>query len=74
MYVCITHSSYVYIMYYGALEVHVYVSYIMVVLYIGIIKVWDCLPEIPPTNQRNINFVTAWQHWLGIAKPKNLFR
>ena len=26
------------------------------------------------TNQPNINFVTAWQHWLDIAKPKNVFR
>ena len=34
-------------MYYVALEVHVYESYITVVLYIGIIKVWDFLPENP---------------------------
>ena len=31
-------------------------------------------PKILPTNQPNIFFVTAWQHWLGIAKPKNVFR
>ena len=33
----------------------------------------SCL-KIPPTNQPNIYFVTAWQHWLDIAKPKNVFR
>jgi len=31
-------------------------------------------PKIPPKNQPNIYFLTAWQHWLGIAKPKNAFR
>ena len=46
-------------------------SYSTIVLYIGIIKVWGFLP---PTNQPNISFVTAWQHWLDIAKPKNVFR
>ena len=42
---------------------------LIIVLYIWIIKVWGFLP---PTNQPNINFVTVWQHWLGIAKPKML--
>ena len=30
--------------------------------------------KIPPTNQPIINFVTAWYHWLGIAKLHNVFR
>jgi len=49
-------------------------SMIVHVIYIGIIKVGVSCPKIPPTNQPNINFVTAWQHWLDIAKPKNVFR
>ena len=27
-------------------------------------KDWSLLPKIPPTNEPNIYFVTAWQHWL----------
>jgi len=50
-----------------------HLSYSMVVC-IGIIKVWVSCPKMPPTNQPNIYFVTAWQHWLGITKPKNIFR
>ena len=30
-------------------------------------------PKIPPRNLPNIYFLTAWKHWLGIAKPKNVF-
>ena len=30
--------------------------------------------KIPPKNLPNIYFLTAWQHWLGITKPKNVFR
>ena len=30
--------------------------------------------KIPPKNQPNIYFVKAWPHWLGMAKPKNVFR
>ena len=33
----------------------------------------SCL-KIPPTNEPNIYSVTEWQHWLGIAKPKNVFK
>ena len=33
-------------------------------------KVWDFLPKIPPKTQPSIYFVTAWQYWLGIVKPK----
>ena len=43
----------------------------MVVLYIGF---GFSFPKIPPRNLPNIYFLTAWQHWLGIAKPKNVFR
>ena len=32
------------------------------------------VPKIPPQNQLNIYFVTSKQDWLGIAKPKNVFR
>jgi len=52
-----------------------FISYSMVVLYIWIIiRFWVSCLKILPTNQPNINFVTTWQHWLGIAKPKNVFR
>ena len=49
-------------------------SYSTVVLYIGIVKVWDSSPKISPKNQLDIYFVTSRQDWLGIAKPKNVFR
>ena len=42
--------------------------------YIGINKVWDFCPKIPPKNLPNIYFLTTWKHWLSIAKPKNVFR
>ena len=42
----------------------------MVVLYIGIMKVF---PKIISKNKPNIYFLSAWQHWLGIAQPKNVF-
>ena len=31
-------------------------------------------PKIPPKNPPNVYLVTSLQHWLGIAKPKNVFR
>ena len=46
-------------------------SYGTVVLFIGF-RI-SC-PTFPPTNQPDIYFVTTWQRWLGIAKPKNVFR
>ena len=46
----------------------------MVVLFIGIMKVGVLTLKSHPKNQPNINFVTAWQYWLGTAKPKNVFR
>jgi len=45
-----------------------------VVLYIGIIKVRDFGPKLSPQNQLEIYFLTVWEYWLGIAKPKNVFR
>ena len=32
------------------------------------------VPKYLPQNQLNIYFVTSTQDWLGIAKPKNVFR
>jgi len=46
----------------------------MAFIAIGIIKVRGFLQKVPPTNPPNIYFLTAWKHWLGIAKPKNVFR
>ena len=43
----------------------------MLVLYIGIIKVWGFLPKNPTYKPTKY---LAWQHWLGIAKPKNVLR
>ena len=55
------------------------VSYSMVVLYtvyiyrdhegLGILA-----QKLSPQNQLDIYFLTLWEHWLGIAKPKNVFR
>ena len=52
---------------------HVFAAYYStMVLYIGIMKIIEVsCPKIPPTNQPNIYFVTAWKHWLGIqSSPK----
>ena len=49
-------------------------SYSMVVLYIGIIKVWGFWPKIIPPKQLDIYFLTLWEHWLDVGKPKNVFR
>jgi len=46
-------------------------SYSTVVLYI---RFGASCPKIPPRNLPNIYFLIAWQHWLGIAKPINVFR
>ena len=46
----------------------------MVVLYIGIMKVWRFCPKLSPQNQLDICFLTVWEYWLGLAKPKNVFR
>ena len=44
-------------------------------MYIGIMKVWDFLFQILSQNQlKNIYLVTSSHDWLGIAKPKNVFR
>ena len=38
----------------------------------GIMEIF--CPKISPKNQPHISFKTVWQDWLGIAKPKNIFR
>ena len=38
---------------------------------IAYIEVWDFLPQ---KILQNSYFVTSRQYWLGIAKPKNVFR
>ena len=43
-------------------------------LYIGIMKVWGFWSKLSLQNQLDIYFLTLWEHWLGIAKPKNVFR
>jgi len=50
------------------------ISYSTVVLYIGIMKVWGFGPKLSPLNQLDICFPTVWEYWLGIAKPKSVFR
>ena len=50
------------------------VSYSTVVLYIGIMKVRGFWPKLSPQNQLDIYFLTLWEYWLGLAKPKNVFR
>ena len=30
--------------------------------------------KLSPQNQLDIYFLTLWEHWLGLAKPKNVFR
>ena len=34
----------------------------------------DFGPKLSLQNQLDICFLTVWEHWLGIAKPKNVFR
>ena len=31
-------------------------------------------PKISPQNQLDIYFLRVWENWLGLAKPKNVFR
>ena len=45
-----------------------------VVLYIGIMKFGDFGQKLSPQNQLDIYFLTHWEYWLGLAKPKNVFR
>jgi len=40
-------------------------------LYTGIMRLEDFGPKLLP--QLDIYFLTVWEHWLGIAKPKNVF-
>ena len=37
-------------------------------------KVCGFWPEIITQNQLDIYFLTLWEYWLGLAKPKNIFR
>ena len=37
-------------------------------------QVGDFGLKLSPQNQPDIYFVTLWEHWLGLAKPKNVFR
>ena len=37
-------------------------------------KVWGFWPRIISPNQFDIYFLTVWEQWLVIAKPKNAFR
>ena len=37
-------------------------------------KVWDFGPKLSPQNQLDFCFLTVWEYWLGIAKPKDVFR
>jgi len=34
----------------------------------------DCLSQKYHPKTSLISFMTTWQHWLGMAKPKNVFR
>jgi len=43
----------------------------MVVLYLKEIGFGAFCPTISPINEPH---TTVWQYWLGIAKPKNVFR
>jgi len=53
------------------LQIKMTINFIIIIIvryyYIEIIKVSGFLPKISFKNQPNINFTTAWQHWLGIA-------
>jgi len=59
---------------YSVISLITVLSYSTVVIYIRIKKVWDFSPKITSTNLPNIYFLTAWQNWIGIAKPKNAFK
>ena len=59
----------------SSVDVYEYMSsYSTVVLYIGIMKVRGFWPQIITQNQLDIYFLTVWEYFLGIAKPKNIFR
>ena len=49
------------------------ISICTVVLYMGSWRLGDFGPKLSSQNQLDICFLTAWEHWLGIAKPKNVF-
>ena len=49
-------------------------SFSTVVLILGIMVVWGFLHNNIDQNQPHNSDTTVWQFWLGIAKPKNVFR
>jgi len=57
-----------------AVGIIIKLSYSTVVLYIGIMKVWGFWFELSPQNQLDICFLALWEYWLGLPKPKNVFR
>ena len=55
----------------GCIIDRLWLSYSTVVLYIGI---GDFGPKLSPQNQLDICFLALWEYWLGLAKPKSVFR
>ena len=49
-------------------------SYFTVVLYIGIMKVEEFWSKNIATKPANFFILTVGKYWLGISKPKNVFR
>ena len=37
-------------------------------------KVKGFWPKLSSQNQLDIYFLTVWEYWLGIAKPKNVLK
>jgi len=74
---CVVHGVISYaivIMYECYQRILLLISYSTVVLFIGIKKVGDFGPKLSSQNQLDIYFLRVWEYWLGIAKPKNVFR
>ena len=55
-----------------------------IILRFGIMELWNFLYKklsqldslfilLSPQNQLDIYFLTLWEYWLGLAKPKNVF-
>ena len=58
-------------------QLYLSASYSTIVLYVGIIKVRDLLPQNITQSQLYIYFLTSkqyWFQWFGIAKLKNVVR
>ena len=70
--ICNLHNSFERTSIYSTLIEHVVSNHIVQQYYIqgqGILA-----PNYYPKNQFDIYFLTVWEYWLGIAKPKNVFR